>query len=70
MNVQSRVFPSVTGEWPFQDHFPSQTIINQLCLLRDLNNESVYIYRGQTDRLTDSERGEIQTYIYSLDQDD
>ena len=28
MNVQSRVFPSVTDEWPFQDHLLSKTIIS------------------------------------------
>ena len=39
MNVESRVFPSVMEEWPFQDHLHSRTIESELCLPKDLNNE-------------------------------
>ena len=39
-NVQSRVFPSVTNEQPFQDQILSKTIIlTHDCFVGDLNNE-------------------------------
>ena len=40
MDIQSRVFPSVTDIWPFQDHIQSESIIlTQALSPGNLNNE-------------------------------